>query len=93
MPHTIRVVLHNATASQYSELAKKLAAINVVDVICDVNGTPYKLPGAEYRFEGAGDAAGIRDRCRQIASTVGSNAVFVTEGASCAWVGLDPAIK
>lgn len=88
MAHTIRVVLHNASSAQYAELARKLAAINVVDVIRGANGATYKLPDAEYRYEGAGSAADVRDRCAQIASTVAPCAVFVTEGANCAWTGL-----
>ena len=48
----IRVVLHDATWDEYTKLYEKLAALGIYDVITASNGAVYKMPPAEYYFDG-----------------------------------------
>jgi 2,4-dienoyl-CoA reductase-like NADH-dependent reductase (Old Yellow Enzyme family) len=88
--YTIRVELHNATWNDYVNLATKLAAQGVVDVIKGDDGTWYKLPPAEYNYEGDAAIAVVRTVVANIAAQVSSRfAVFVTEALRREWQGLE----
>lgn len=53
------------------------------------NGQTYHMPWAEYNGSGNLNSGQVRDIARSAANTTGkSNAVFVTEALSRAWVGL-----
>lgn len=85
----IRVELHSATSKHYDELAKNLAAIGIVDTIRGNDGRRYKLPPAEYNYEGAVTLQQVYNSVTGVASKVIANyAVLVTESNGCKWAGL-----
>jgi hypothetical protein len=89
MAFTIRIELHNANAGHYLDLAKRLAAVSITDMIRGDNGSIYKLPPAEYNSDSNEAIETIRQRCAGIAaSVVPSYAVLVTKGDQRAWQGL-----
>lgn len=86
---TIRVLLQNASLQNYHALATKLAEYRVLDVIQADDGQLYKMPPAEYYYEGDINIMEVRDAVTAIASTVVHGyQVFVTEGGKRAWQGL-----
>lgn len=86
---TVRVVLHNASPQNYVDLANSLATKGVVDVIRSDDGTLYKLPPAEYNFEGNASAEQVRDAVVQAASITNRfESVLVTETQKRVWQGL-----
>lgn len=87
--YTIRIELHGANYSHYVDLAKKLAAIGVVDTIRADDGTLYKLPPAEYNHESTADINSVEQACAGIAaSVVPSYAVLVSQAVLRRWRGL-----
>lgn len=89
MAFTIRIELHSANASHYADLARKLAAVGITDVVRGDNGVSYKMPPGEYNYEPLADISNVRQTCAGIAaSVVPSYAVFVTQGEARAWIGL-----
>lgn len=88
---SIRVELHRATWNDYVKLAGLLAAHAVVDTIRGDNGVVYKLPPAEYNFEGNATAEQVRQAVAATAAkVVPSYAVVVSEATKRVWVGLQP---
>jgi hypothetical protein len=86
---TIRVELHAATWQNYVDLARRLATHGIVDVIESNDGKRYKLPPAEYNYEGAATRDQILEVTRSCAaSVVNSYGVLVTEAVGRAWQGL-----
>jgi hypothetical protein len=86
---TIRVELHNATWQNYADLAKNLAARGIVDVIRADDGTWYKMPPAEYNYEGNATRDQVLETTKTCtAAVVRSFAVMVTEANGRAWHGL-----
>ena len=87
---TVRVELHDATRDDYTRLHERMRAQGFSVTIQGSDGALYKLPPAEYRYAGSITAGDVRDKARAVASTVKTgSAVFVTEGAICAWIGLE----
>lgn len=88
--YTIRVELHDASWDDYITLAAKLAHQGVVDVIKSDDGNWYKMPPAEYNYEGSADIHQVRTVVATIAAQVVVRyAVFVTESKRRAWQGLE----
>jgi hypothetical protein len=86
---TIRVELHNATWQNYVDLAKHMAAQGMVDIIKADNGTRYKMPPAEYNYEGQATLKQVMDAVKSCAArVVNSYAVLVTESNGRLWDGL-----
>lgn len=87
--YTVRVELHNATWQEYVDLAKSLAARGIVDVIRADNGTLYKMPPAEYNYEGPMTREQVLQTTKACAAgVVASYAVLVTESNGRVWHGL-----
>jgi hypothetical protein len=87
---TIRVQLHNATWEHYKKLYPRMAAEGFTDEIQSQGGTWYRMPDAEYSYEGTDTIGAVRDKARRAASgVVNSYAVLVTESAGRVWYGLD----
>lgn len=87
----IRVELHNASSQDYAQLAKNLANIGIVDIITSHDGRTFRLPPAEYCYEGQSTLQGIYNSTHTVASQMVSRfAVVVTEvgGDGCLWDGL-----
>lgn len=86
---TIRVELHGAEWDDYEQLASALAQKNITDVLTDDQGVKYKMPPAEYQYQGNCTAAELREICVAAAKTTGkAHAILVTKSAGRAWVGL-----
>ncbi len=92
--YTIRIELHDATWQNYVDLANDLARVGVTDLITASNGTTYKMPPAEYNYEGQALIDQVLNAAKAAADRTGrANAVFVTEAAQRKWVGLAPVPK
>lgn len=86
---TIRVELHDATWDNYVALAKDLASKGITDVIKADNGTRYRMPPAEYNYEGNTTIADVYAAANASAATTGRrHAVLVTESVRRQWGGL-----
>src|SRR5271156_1590652 len=87
--YTIRVELHDGTWDDYVALHKHLAVHGIVDTITSDDGVRYKLPPAEYNYEGNAEIGSVRETCKQAAAkVVRSYAVLVTEANRRSWYGL-----
>lgn len=88
---TIRVELHDATWTDYSNLATRLAQQGITDIIQADNGTRYKLPPAEYSYVGNVTLEQIYGTVNRVTSTLGKRfAILANEVSSCKWTGLSP---
>jgi hypothetical protein len=86
---TVRVELHQATYADYEALHAAMEKQGFSRFIAADNGQTYHMPWAEYSGSGSLSTVQVRDIARSAANTTGkSNAVFVTEAQSRAWVGL-----
>ncbi|MGZ9027391.1 MAG: hypothetical protein ACXW2U_08975 [Telluria sp.] len=86
---SIRVELHDATSADYAKLADRLAAREVVDVIRNDKGELFKLPPAEYNFEGNATLDNVYEAVCTITATIGRKyAVVVTQAARRMWCNL-----
>lgn len=89
---TIRVVLHDATWEHYVDLEAKLAQLGIVDEISAGNGKRYKMPPAEYTYEGDSTYQQVQTAVEEIAGSLGVKfAVMTNEVINRSWRGLDPA--
>ena len=88
--YIIRVVLHdNASFQDYQLLHANLAARGVHDDIVGDDGRWYRLPPAEYRYEGAEGLPDVRDAVTLIAEAIKRCSVLVTESLGRAWANLE----
>ena len=89
---TIRVELHNATWQNYVDLAKHMATNGMVDIIQADNGARYKMPPAEYSYDGPATRDQVLQTAKACAArVVSSSGVLVTESAGRSWDGLKAA--
>jgi len=87
---TIRIELHDATWDDYMEMYKHLEAQGITDIITSGDGTRYRMPPAEYNYEGTATRADVLALAKKSASkVVKSYAVLVTESSGRSWEGLD----
>lgn len=88
---TIRVELHDATRHDYTNLADNLQKIGITDIISNDDGQRFRMPPAEYNYQGTQDIHTIYTAVVGVAKYVGRTyAVFITEGARRIWIGLTP---
>ncbi|MDU4241112.1 MAG: hypothetical protein E7I21_10980 [Limosilactobacillus fermentum] len=88
--YTIRIELHGATWDDYEEMYRHLAAQGITDIIASDNGVSYKMPPAEYSYEGNATRTQVLEMAKSSASkVVASYAVLVTESSGRTWHGLD----
>lgn len=86
---TVRIELHNATWDDYKEMYKHLEKQGITDVIAADDGQKYKLPPAEYNYEGNASRTQVLKMAKASAAKVSrSYAVVVTESAGRTWYGL-----
>ncbi len=91
---TVRVELHNASWQNYIDLANDLARSGIVDEITASDGATYKLPPAEYNYEGTATADAVLNTAREAANRTGkTNAVLVSESTRRTWIGLEKVQK
>lgn len=87
--YTIRIMLNDATLDEYEAMYEYLAAQGITDIITSDDGTRYKMPPAEYTYEGNATRAQVLDMAKaSAAKVVRSYAVLVTESAGRTWHGL-----
>ena len=86
----IRVELHQArTAEQYHRLHQQLNQYGISNTIVARDGRRYRLPPAEYYYDGTATRDQLLQTSRQCAATVDpSFAVVVTESNGVTWEGL-----
>lgn len=90
--YTIRIVLHDATWDEYEAMYEHLAAQGITDIITSDHGTQYKMPPAEYNYQGNATMAQVIDMAKaSAAKVVRSYAVLVTEATGRSWHGLTKA--
>ncbi|WP_426168568.1 hypothetical protein [Pseudoduganella sp. R-34] len=86
---TIRVELHDATWTDYNNLATQLGRQGITDIIQADNGNRYKLPPAEYNYVGNATLDQVYNAVNKVASTLGKRfAVLANEVTSRTWTGL-----
>ncbi len=86
--YTIRIELRDATWDDYEEMYKHLAAQGISDIIATDDGR-YKMPPAEYNYDGNATRAQVLDMAKAAAGkVVRSYAVLVTESNGRTWHGL-----
>ncbi|WP_449301659.1 hypothetical protein [Pseudoxanthomonas mexicana] len=87
---TIRIVLHDATWDEYVAMYQHLAAVGITDQITSDSGTTYRMPPAEYNYQGNATRAQVLDMAKAAAARVVRRyAVLVTESRGRTWHGLD----
>lgn len=89
---TIRIELHDATRSEYADLAKRLARHEITDEIVADNGKRYKLPPAEYNYVGDATFDEVYSTAKSVAGSLGKKfAVLASKSTRRSWDGLPPA--
>lgn len=87
---TVRVELHRATWDDYVALYEQLAAYGITDTITSDDGIAYRMPPAEYNYEGSATRDQVLETTKACAaSVVRSYAVLVTEAVARSWHGLE----
>jgi hypothetical protein len=91
---TVRVELHHAELTDYERLHAAMEQKGFSRQITSDDGKTYHMPWAEYNGSGNLTSTQVRDIAREAANSTGKqNAVFVTEAASRAWIGLSASVS
>lgn len=86
---TVRIELHHAEWTDYDQLHAAMEQKGFSRQITSDDGRTYQMPWAEYNGTGNLTSVQVRDIAKEAADSIGKqNAVFVTEAASRAWIGL-----
>jgi hypothetical protein len=90
MRSMVRVELHRAKGAEtYHALYEQLATFGITNEITATDGRRFRLPPAEYYYDGAATRDEVLRIARQCANAVDqSNAVVVTESNGVTWEGL-----
>ena len=84
--YTIRVELHDATWSDYTNLAARLAQHGISDVVTSDAGHRYEMPPAEYNYDGALQLRDVYAKVDAVAKASGRRYhLLVTESAGRLW--------
>lgn len=87
---TIRIELNNATWDNYEELYRHFAAVGITDDISSDSGVTYRMPPAEYNYQGSVTGAQVLALAKAAAAKVVLKySVLVTESAARTWHGLE----
>ena len=88
--YTIRIELHDASWDEYEEMYGYLAAVGITDVITSDKGISYKMPPAEYNYQGSENRSQVLEMAKAAATRVVSSfAVLVTQANGRTWHGLE----
>lgn len=88
--YTIRIELIDASWKQYNQMYEHLEKAKIVDEIQDDKGLRYRLPPAEYTYDGAATRNQVLDAAKAAAAKVVPNyRVLVTESAGRSWHNLE----
>lgn len=86
---TIRIELHEATWDDYVAMYDHLAGYGITDILTSDDGVKYKMPPAEYNYEGNSTRSEVLESAKKCAAkVVKSYAILVTESAGRTWNGL-----
>jgi hypothetical protein len=86
--HTIRVVIHGATAKNYDDLHTGMVRLGANRTIRGDDGVTYDLPDGEYDLSSTSGAVAVRDAVYRVARAVRPDldpSVLVTTSAARAW--------
>lgn len=87
---TIRIELVNATWDQYKQMYAHLERQGIVDIISSDKGTTYRMPPAEYNYDGSATRDQVLEMAKSSASKVVPDyRVLVTESAGRTWHNLE----
>jgi hypothetical protein len=87
---TTRVVLNDAEWKHYDELYEYMAAEGFSKTITSDKDTTYKLPDAEYDYNGDITRADVLKKAKSAASNTGKRySILVTESAGRTWHNLE----
>lgn len=88
--YTIRIELLDATWDEYETMYELLAKVGIVDSIADSSGATYRLPPAEYNYDGAATRTQVLEMAKSAASRVVRDyRVLVTESTGRTWHNLE----
>ena len=86
----VRIELHYATPSDYTELHKSMEKSGFSRWIKADSGAYYRLPTAEYHIAGDYSASGVLSTAQRVANSTGkSNCVLVCLYTNATWSGLE----
>lgn len=92
---TTRIELHDdATWGEYTELHSQMESRGFTRTIKSDAGPTYRLPWAEYNFEGSSTGNDIVEKAKAAcaaAAPMRRRAILVTQSAGRIWNGLDRA--
>ncbi|MDY6955489.1 MAG: DUF2622 domain-containing protein [Pseudomonadota bacterium] len=87
---TIRIVLSDATWDEYEEMYQHLAAVEITDEITSDSDTTYRMPPAEYNYQGNATRDQVLEMAKAAAAKVVRKcSVLVTESKGRTWHGLE----
>lgn len=89
---TVRIELHSATWEEYEAMYTHLESAGFSDIVKNSKGVEYKMPPAEYNFDGdltTDEVLALANACA--AKVVASYAVLVTKTLQRRWSGLEKA--
>lgn len=87
---TVRVELHDADDSDYDTLWTEMKARGFKRRVTSDDGITYKLPPAEYSYDGDITRSDVLKKAKEAAAATGRDyAVLVTESAGRTWSGLE----
>lgn len=86
---TVRVELRDADREEYEILYEQMELRGFVDTITDSDGKIYKLPDAEYSYEGNVTREDVLAKAKAAAGMTGTEySVLVTQSAGRIWFNL-----
>lgn len=86
---TVRVELRDADREDYSVLYEGMEEQGFTDIITDSNEIAYRLPDAEYNYEGDISRSAVLAKAQKAADATGLRySVLVTQSAGRTWHGL-----
>ncbi len=88
--YTTRVELHEADEEDYETLHEAMEEEGFTHTIEAKDGTTYKLPSAEYNYEGEIEIGEVREKAKSAAATTKrKHAILVSQITSRLWFGLE----
>ena len=88
--YTIRVELHDADEEDYEKLHGAMEEGRFTHTIVAKDGTTYKLPSAEYNYEGEIEIGEVREKAKSAAATTNRKyAILISQITSRLWFGLE----
>jgi hypothetical protein len=88
--YTTRVELHDATEENYQTFHAEMEELGFTRTITAHDGTTYRLPSAEYNYEGEIPIDTVLDKAKYAADTTDLKyEILVSEAPKRRWHGLE----